>query len=299
MWFALSILALLMLATRRSAEKRAAGNIDSIAMAWLQQAVAMPLIILSLFFAKFYLPSELPEFFWQLMALYVVLQSLFLYCYFRAISIADISYVAPIMSLFIVTNMIGAYLILGQKPTYSGAIGAGFIVVGAWAVARSKRHKNLASATAHRSALIYILTGIIVMSIYSNIEVKMIRMSNPTSYNFYSSALTIPFVILVSLLILKTTSKKSKEYWRTVGRKAKDHAWALVLVGFTYTINMIATYQAKVLAPNQAYVGAIKTASILPIVMFGVLFLREDVSNKQWAGIASILLGLALIALNV
>jgi uncharacterized membrane protein len=67
----------------------------------------------------------------------------------------------------------------------------------------------------------------------------------------------------------------------------------------TYTINMLATYQAKVIAPNQAYVGAIKAASVLPVVILGVLFFKEKVSSRQWVGIGSMLVGLALIALNV
>src|SRR4051812_18117952 len=99
MWFALSILALLMLSGRRTAEKKAAIGIDSMAMAWLQQAAAIPLIITSLFFAKFFWPSQLPTFFWELLALYVALQASYLYCYYRAISIADISFVAPLMTL--------------------------------------------------------------------------------------------------------------------------------------------------------------------------------------------------------
>ena len=78
MWFALSILALIMLSGRRTAEKKAAVNIDNMAMAWLQQAVALPLIIASLFLAKFYLPSELPGSFWQLIVVYVALQSVYL-----------------------------------------------------------------------------------------------------------------------------------------------------------------------------------------------------------------------------
>lgn len=53
MWFALSVLALFMLSSRRTAEKKAATGIDSMAMAWLQQTVALPLIVASLFFAKF------------------------------------------------------------------------------------------------------------------------------------------------------------------------------------------------------------------------------------------------------
>ena len=62
---------------------------------------------------------------------------------------------------------------------------------------------------------------------------------------------------------------------------------------------MLATYQAKVIAPNQAYVGAIKAASVIPVVILGVLFFQEKVSRKQWLGIGCMLVGLALIALNV
>jgi drug/metabolite transporter (DMT)-like permease len=62
---------------------------------------------------------------------------------------------------------------------------------------------------------------------------------------------------------------------------------------------MLATYQAKVIAPNQAYVGAIKAASVIPVVILGVVFFSEKVTKKQWLGIGCMLVGLALIALNV
>jgi drug/metabolite transporter (DMT)-like permease len=299
MWFALSVLALFMLSGRRTAEKKAAIGVDSMAMAWLQQAVALPLIIISLFFAKFYWPGELPVFFWELMVIYVALQALYLYCYYRAISIADISFVAPLMTLFSAGNMIGAYIILGQVPSLSGVVGAAFIVVGAWIISRAKRHGDMASIAAHKSALILVFTAITVCSIFSNIEVKMLHMSNPTSYNFYTSLLTVPFVILVTMLLLRSRSQNSVVYWSNVNKSVRNNAWPLVLVGVTYTVNMLATYQAKVIAPNQAYVGAIKAASVLPIVFLGVFFFKETVSRKQWYGIVSMLVGLVLIALNV
>jgi drug/metabolite transporter (DMT)-like permease len=299
MWFALSVLALFMLSGRRTAEKKAAIGVDSMAMAWLQQAVALPLIIISLFFAKFYWPGELPVFFWELMVIYVALQALYLYCYYRAISIADISFVAPLMTLFSAGNMIGAYIILGQVPSLSGVVGAAFIVVGAWIISRAKRHGDMASIAAHKSALILVFTAITVSSIFSNIEVKMLHMSNPTSYNFYTSLLTVPFVILVTMLLLRSRSQNSVVYWSNVNKSVRNNAWPLVLVGVTYTVNMLATYQAKVIAPNQAYVGAIKAASVLPIVFLGVFFFKETVSRKQWYGIVSMLVGLVLIALNV
>jgi drug/metabolite transporter (DMT)-like permease len=299
MWFALSILALLMLSGRRTAEKKAATGIDSMAMAWLQQAVALPLIVASLFFARFYWPSQLPLFFWELMAAYVALQAIYLYCYYRAISLADISFVAPLMTLFSVGNMIGAYIILGQVPSLSGVIGAAFIIAGAWIISRAKRHGDETSIAAHKSALILVIIAIVVCSIFSNLEVKMLQMSNPTSYNFYTSLLTVPFVIMVTMLLLRSRRQNSRIYWSSVNSSVRKNKLPLIIVGVTYTVNMLSTYQAKVIAPNQAYVGVIKAASVLPVVILGVLFFKERVSRRQWLGIGSMLVGLALIALNV
>ena len=299
MWFALSILALLMLSGRRTAEKKAAVGVDSMAMAWLQQAVALPLIVLSLFFARFYWPEELPVFFWELMAAYVALQAVYLYCYYRAIAIADISFVAPLMTLFSAGNMFGAYIILGQIPSVSGVTGAAFIIVGAWIISRAKRHGSKVSVAAHKAALISVIVAIFVCSIFSNLEVKMLRMSNPTSYNFYTSLLTVPFVILVTVFILRTRRQDSNAYWSMVNKSVRSNALPLIIVGVTYTVNMLATYQAKVIAPNQAYVGVIKAASVLPVVILGVLFFKETVSRRQWLGIGCMLTGLVLIALNL
>ena len=299
MWVALSILALRMLSGRRTAEKKAATSIDSMAMAWLQQAVALPLIIISLFFAKFYRPDQLSLFFWELMAAYVALQAIYLYCYYRAISIADISFVAPLMTLFSVGNMLGAYIILGQKPSVSGLFGAAFIITGAWVISRAKKGNNTESIAARKSAAILIIIAIIVCSIFSNLEVKMLQMSNPTSYNFYTSVLTVPFVILVTILLLRSRRRNSQLYWSSVAKSVRKNTIALVIVGVTYTINMLATYQAKVIAPNQAYVGVIKAASVLPVVILGVLLFNEKVSKRQWFGIFLMLIGLLLIALNV
>lgn len=298
MWFALSVLALLMLSGRRTAEKKAATGIDSMAMAWLQQAVALPLIIASLFFARFYLPNQLPLFFWELMAAYVALQAVYLYCYYRAIAIADISFVAPLMTLFSAGNMVGAYIILGQVPSVSGVVGAAFIIAGAWIISRAKSHGDSASIAAHKSALILVIIAITVCSIFSNLEVKMLHMSNPTSYNFYTSLFTVPFVILVTVLIIRSRGENSRVYWGNVNSSIRNNAWPLFIVGVTYTINMLATYQAKVIAPNQAYVGVIKAASVLPVVILGILFFKENVSRRQWLGIGSMLTGLVLIALN-
>jgi drug/metabolite transporter (DMT)-like permease len=180
-----------------------------------------------------------------------------------------------------------------------GVIGAAFIVLGAWVISRAKLREKSDSFAAHKTALVLVIVAIILCSIFSNIEVKMLRMSNPTSYNFYTSLLTVPLVIITSMLIIKSRRQGSKAYWQKVHTSVRHNLWPLAIVGVTYTVNMLATYQAKVTAPNQAYVGAIKAASVLPIVILGILFFKEKVIRIQWIGIACMLAGLALMAFNL
>lgn len=286
-----------MLTTRRSTEKKAAKNINSMAMVWLQQAVAMPFIIATLFFAKFYLPGELSVNFWRLLAIYVVLSSLDLFLYFKALSMADVSYVAPMLSLVAVTNIIGAYFVLGQKPSVLGMGGAVLIVTGAYLTNLAKRRQKLHVRGDH-VAVILVLIAISIRSYYGNIEVLMLREANPTSYNFYSSILTIPFVILVSSVIVRQRRAHYENYWGKLKQNSRQHMWALVLIGLTYTVNMLATYQAKLLSPNAGYVAAIKAASVLPIVLIGAFLFKEKVVKLQWVGLALIIIGILAIATN-
>ncbi|GAC1387562.1 MAG: hypothetical protein NVS1B7_0570 [Candidatus Saccharimonadales bacterium] len=286
-----------MLTARRSTEKKATKNINSMALTWLQQAMAMPLIITTLFFARFYLPNELPTHFWQLLAVYVVLSSLDLYLYFKALSIADISYVAPLLSLVAVGNIAGAFFVLGQKPTIFGISGALLIMGGAYLnnLAKKRQKTNIKG---NKIALLLILAHVVLIAYYANIEVSMLRLSNPTSYNFYTSLLTIPLVLFVSTIIVRQRKSHYEDYWGTLKVGVRQHIWPLVIIGITYTINMLATYQAKLISPNAGYVGAIKSASVLPIVLIGVFFFKEKVVRMQWIGMALIVLGLIAIASN-
>ena len=214
MWsFLLSLFATVMLVMRRTAEKKVAKGIDSLAMAWLQQAIALPFIIVTLFFAKFYMPTELSGHFWATMAVYVLCTAIDLFCYFKALSLADISYVAPLLTLVSVGNIIGAYFVLGQKPSVLGAAGAVLIVAGAYIVNKAKKgdKKHIKN---NRAALLYVLLLVVVRSYFSNIEVPMLRVSNPTSFNFYSSLLTVPLVLLISSVIRSKKRVGHNHYWK-------------------------------------------------------------------------------------
>lgn len=126
----------------------------------------------------------------------------------------------------------------------------------------------------------------------------MLREANPVSYNFYTSMLTVPFVIGVTWLIVKQRPAKYENYWLHISTGVKNHIWPLVFIGVTYTINLLATYQAKLLSPNAAYVGAIKSATVVPLVLIGILFFKEKVARLQWVGLVLIIFGLGVLATN-
>lgn len=296
MWFLLSLLALSMLVSRRTTEKQIVQGIDSMTLGWLQQASAIPFILVSILFARFYLPTEFNAHFWFTMCLFVMLNTIDLFCYFKAISLADISFVAPLISLVAAGSVIGAYIILGQKPSIEGMLGAGFIVAGAFVITKNKNKS--ANHGDHKKALIYIMILLIERSIITNIEVFMLRESNPTSYNFYSSFFTIWFIIFLSYVLRKKRGKSHKKYWLEVKQNIRKNKLALTIIGLTYMVNMTATYTAKIMAPNAGYVGAVKQAQVVPMVIIGVLFFKEKFSYKQWIGVLLILFGLIALARN-
>lgn len=294
MWFSLSLLALTMLVARRSTEKQVTKTIDSSTLSWLQQAMALPFIIATLFFARFYLPSELSPQFWQIMAVYVLCSAIDLFCYFKALSLADISYVAPMLSLISVGNIVGAYLVLGQKPTAWGIGGALLIVAGAYVI----NHEKMKHGRTRGNMLALVLVGILVIvrAYYSNIEIFMLREVNPTTFNFYSSLLTVPVLLIFAYTVHKQSNKNN--YFGSVVKKIRQNQWPLVFIGITYTINLTATYAAKLMSPNAGYVGAIKSAQVLPMMLIGAVMFNEKVTRSQWLALIAILGGLILLSLN-
>lgn len=293
----LSLLAVFALVSRRSTEKNILKGIDSTTMMWMQQAAAMPFILATLFLARIYVPAELGHDFWFWMSIYVLLNSIIMYCYFKALSLTDISVVAPLLSLFAVTNIVAAYVILGQNISFFGIVGACLMVLGAFIITRGKKLSDSEKAV-QKQAVYYALTSVVLLSIISNIEVFMLRESNPTSYNFYSSLFTILGAIVISYFIRIHQKNHPKKYWSVVKNNVQRNKLPLAIIGITYTLNMLATYQAKLLAPNAGYVGAVKQSQVVFLVLIGVFFFKENFSAKQWAGLILVVCGLVALATN-
>lgn len=96
--------------------------------------------------------------------------------------------------------------------------------------------------------------------------------------------------------VIEGQYRTAKTYWKTTRHNVRTYLWPLLFVGLTYTVNLTATYQAKLLAPTVGYVTSVKSAQVVPMMLIGAWLFREKVSRKQWYGVGLISVGLPLLS---
>jgi uncharacterized membrane protein len=206
MWFIYSLLAMSLLVTRRGTEKSLTSKIPSTAMAWLQQLAALPFMLAMLPFAMWYNPLSLGSEVSFLFLAYAILTATHLIMYFKAIQVGDISIVAPLISLTAGTSILGAFIILGQMPTFYGLLGAFLIIIGAYFAAKTKQVSK--TATNNKLAVILTVIDVFLLGFYTPIEVLVIRRTNVIYFNFVSSFLAVSLVFVVILILQKNLKQK-------------------------------------------------------------------------------------------
>ena len=281
-------MAMSLLVVRRSTEKDLADKIPSTSMAWLQQFWALPFMLVMLPFAAIYSPLELSSQFYSVIIIATTLGALDLILYFKAIQTGDISVIAPLISITAVSSIIGSYFILGQEITIYGAIGASLILLGAFL--SSKNRTKSKTAVNNILAISLILIVVLIRGVNSPLEVLALRETNPIFYNFASSILLVPTIMLIMFISQKLSGKQ--HYGKQLNLQITKHRKALIFIGLTMTLNLFLTYTAKDTSPNAGYVTAVKGSQVLPMVLIGALVFKEKVTKKQWLGVLSILCGL-------
>ncbi len=296
MWFPLALTAMLMLVVRRSTEKTLADKIPATSMAWLQQFVALPFILLAFLLpaAVFLNPLGLSQQFYAVLVIYAVLSAADVILYFKAISLGDISVIASTMSLTVVSSLIGSYFILSQVPSAMGIAGSVCILVGAYLATKRPPSADALNTAANKLALVLILGVVILRGIYGPLEVIGINESNPYYFNLATSLVAVPIIMLVMYWRGRNTGKPA--FSKSLLSAVKTHRIGLLIIGVTYTINLTCTFTAKVMAENAGYIPTVKSASVLPVMILGVLLFREKVRKRQWLGLGIIIVGLALFS---
>lgn len=296
MWFPLALTAMLMLVVRRGTETKLSRRIPASAMAWLQQFVMLPFLALFMLMpaAHFYSLAELSMQFYWVLAAYTAVSAVDLVLYFKAISLGNISVLSSVLSLAVVSNLIGVYVFLGQTPSQTGLLACALILFGAFLASRRLVSPDDADTAAHKLALVLMLVVVVLRGLYSPMEITAMRETDPFFFNLTSSLAVVPVVMAVAYWRGRRSGKPA--FGKPLLGAINKHRLGLLIIGLTFAINLTCTYVGKTLTDNAAYVTTVKSASVLPMMILGVVMFNEHVRKRQWLGLVFILAGLVLFS---
>ena len=100
-------------------------------------------------------------------------------------------------------------------------------------------------------------------------------------------------VVLALLAVILTLTGG----WRSPGAIPPRAALFLVLSGFATGASWLCYFRALQLG-EAARVAPVDKLSVVLVAIFGVLFLGESLSGKNWAGVVLILVGVLLVAMK-
>ncbi|MBI2327132.1 DMT family transporter [Candidatus Curtissbacteria bacterium] len=284
-WIPLALLTAFCEATRDVLSKKSLKNLDEYILAFSRRFFALPLLIPLLFFIP---PPHFEEHFFQILLLFgslIIFSSIF---YMKALKSSDLSITLPMLSFSPLFLLITSPLLIGQFPSLLGLIGILLIVIGAYSLNITDRHK---SYFAPISALIkepgprYMLAVAFIWSITANFEKIGVSSSSPIFWVIAAEILLT--LCLFPLMVIKSPNFKSKitANWKIL--------LPIGLIGTAgYISQMIAISLALV-----PYVISIKRTSILIGIIFGYFFFKEKRIQERLAGAAIMFAGVLMITL--
>jgi drug/metabolite transporter (DMT)-like permease len=141
-------------------------------------------------------------------------------------------------------------------------------------------------------AITLVLIIVVLRGFYSPFEVIALRETNAIYFNFATSLMSVPVIMLI--MYVRGKRQKMSLISRDLLASVNKHKLLLILIGLTYTINLTCTFAGKLLAHDAAYVTTIKSAQVLPMAIVGMVLFKEKIIPRQWTGLGFIIAGLAM-----
>ena len=251
---------------------------------------------LSFFTAVFLFPLVLAKgiptpgkYFWYSLLIDSVLNAIAYILFIKAISLAELSKVAPLTSFTPLFLIFTSPILLGEFPNIMGLVGVLAIVGGAYLLNLQEGQKRWLEPLVglmQETGSQLMLTVAFIWSLTSNLDKIGIQNSAPIIWVF-SVYLSIT-VMLLPLVLFRQTSSMSQ-----LRRSGKT----LVTIGLLNAVTVASQMTALTLT-LVAYVIAIKRTSTVFSVIFGALIFQEQGFKARLLGTSIMLLGVIAIALS-
>ncbi|MBM4311572.1 MAG: EamA/RhaT family transporter [Deltaproteobacteria bacterium] len=284
-WFTYALLCALLLATADVCAKKALGRVDEYLVAWGRLVCAAPLFVP---LAPWREAAGLPARFWLIVLILLPFEITAIYLYNRAIKIADLSITAPFLGLTPLFLAATAFIVLGERLSFSGLAGIMLVVAGTYLlnVSRSKRGLLAPVAAIARNPGSRLM--VIVALLYS-ITALLGKMAAQIAGPLLFAALySIVVLFLLTPAALRTTNAAAL-------KQAFRNPWFLLL-GPCYGLMMLAHLNAIVLV-EASYMIAVKRCSLLFAIMYGRLIFKEQGFGERISGGLVMVAGILCITL--
>jgi len=293
LWCLLSLGSALFLSTTDALSKKALKEDDEYIVAWVRMGYALPFLLLFLPFVTF---PHLDKTFWIAIFISLPLEIIALLLYIKAIKISPLSLTIPFLAFTPAFLVVTAYLVLGERPDWSGFIGIFLVTLGAYLLNISEWRNGwlepLKSLRREKGSLFMVIVAFIY-SITTTLGKKAVLHSSPIGFAvIYTFILSLVLYTMVWIrsgrgLPLK---KGALKYTPTLSRNGLF--W---LIGFLYALMLACQYSAYTLA-QASYVIAVKRTSLLFSILLGGIFFKEINIRERLLGGVVMLIGVILIA---
>lgn len=214
-----------------------------------------------------------------------VLQTLYFITLQRGYQAGDLSLVYPLARgtgpLF---AMLGAILLLGERPTLAGLAGALLVIGGVFAISRTAA----AGGSVRLSVVGYgLLTGLFIAgyTLWDKVAVSHLLLP-PVLYDTFSVAIR-------ALLLIPVGVRR----WPEVVSLWEHHKWEMIGVGFLSEFAYILVLIAMQTTPV-SYVAPMREISIVIATVMGAVLLKEGRLRQRLPAAAAILIGVVVLAFS-
>lgn len=210
--------------------------------------------------------------------------------YYKALSISEISLIAPISSFNPIFVLIFASFLLNENPSILKLLGIAIIVLGSYLLnissIKSGIFKPFYKLFSDKGVQFFLITNFI-WGVTPVLQKKAIFETSPVT------PISVPIIeaifIIIFLIPFLVKSKNTKSYVRT------NLKW-LILFGGLSVIGQFAAMNAYSTA-NVAYAVAIFKLSVLFSVLLGAIFFKEKNTKQRFAGAVVMVIGTILMVI--
>lgn len=257
-------------------------NVDSLIVAWVHYAFALPFLAVLLYFNY---PQKISSDVYWIAALNGMLLILTTYMLVKALQTSKLSVSLPMLSLTPLFLVVISYIMLKEMPTNAGLIGIILIVVGAYIV-NIKNGKGFLEPFKSLFTVkgsVYVIIVAFIWSITANLFKMGIIASNAVYF-------TVLVYFFISLVMLPLFFVKYGEKLAQI----KTNFRMLLFLGISSAI-MIAFSSYAMVYAIVPYVISLKRSSLIFSIFIGYLFFNEKNIKNALTGTIIMLIGGVLI----